>query len=299
MKILLTGYYGQVGDALKRMLGDRHQVVAVEHDDFDLTDEDALRRKIREVSPDLVINPAAYTAVDRAESEPALAEAVNARVPGLIAEELARIDGMLIHYSTDYVFDGHHDVPYREDDQPNPLSVYGRTKLAGEQAIAKADIPYLVFRTSWVYSTRGHNFLLTMRKLICEHEELSVVDDQVGAPTSARAIAAATVKIIDQIDSHGRDWVRDRSGIYHMTCGGQTSWHGFAKAIAARIECPDGKAVIHPIPTEAYPTPAHRPAWSVLDNSRLHETFEVRLPDWESALDEVLSDVDDTEGEQD
>lgn len=285
-KILLTGKNGQVGWELQRTLATLGKVIALGQHDMNLADADAIRRTVRNIKPDLIINPAAYTAVDKAETEPDLALAINGDAPGIFAEEAQRSGAALIHYSTDYVFDGAASQPYREQDATSPVNMYGQSKLAGEQAIQAVDVPHLILRTSWVYGTRGKNFLLTVQRLAREREVLSVVDDQVGAPTWCRMLAEATAQIVAQGGNDIATYIRQRSGIYHMTCAGQTSWHGFACAIAdhARPRTAGPLAHIRPIPGHDYPTPAARPLYSVLDNARLAATFGVALPEWGDAL---------------
>jgi len=222
-------------------------------------------------------NPAAHTAVDKAESEQDLAHAVNAIAPGILAEEAARLDALLVHYSTDYVFNGSGVTPWREDDACDPLNVYGASKLAGERAIAASGCRHLIFRTSWVYGARGSNFLLTMRRLMRERPELKIVADQIGAPTWCRDLAEATALVLSQISACGFDqW-----GVYHMTNAGETSWHGFAEAIQA-LDGTDARLL--PIPSSDYPTPAQRPLNSRLNNDRLEQVFGLRLQDWQAAL---------------
>lgn len=288
MKILLTGKNGQVGYELARTLQSLGQVTAVDVDQMDLTNLDQVRAVIRSVKPGLIVNPAAYTAVDSAEAEPELAMRINGEAPAVIAEEAKRLGAAMIHYSTDYVFDGSKIGPYTEDDLPNPTNVYGRTKLAGEQAVQAAGIPYLILRTSWVYGMRGKNFLLTVRRLMQERDELRIVDDQYGAPTWCRTLADTTANIVTQLQVPGggdpiaQECWQERSGIYHLTAQGQTTWHEFAQAIVARL--PDAKKpVVTPIRTQDYPLPASRPVNSVMSCERLMSTF-CRLPDWETAL---------------
>jgi dTDP-4-dehydrorhamnose reductase len=235
-RILVIGKDGQVGFELLRSLAGQGQVIAVGREQMDLCKPDSIRRTVREIDPDLIVNAAAYTAVDQAESEPELALAVNGIAPGILADEAKRLGAALIHYSTDYVFDGSKAAPYTEDDEPRPISVYGRTKLAGEQAIQAVDAPHLILRTSWVYGMRGKNFLLTMLRLARERDELRVVDDQVGAPTWCRVLAEATSDILKRL-GYGRPGFRDacaeQRGIYNVSAAGQTSWYGFAAAILA------------------------------------------------------------------
>jgi len=279
VRILLTGVNGQVGWELQRTLAPLGQVIAANRSVLDLADSAAIRRSVDAIAPDLIVNPAAYTAVDKAESEPELAHAINAVAPG----ELAACGLPLVHFSTDYVYDGRKPGAYTEADAPNPLGVYGASKLAGDQAIQRAGAPHLILRTSWVYGLRGRNFLLTMQRLARERDTLAVVDDQFGAPTWSRLIAEATALAIarwlDRPDQTAT------SGIYHLSCGGRTSWHGFSAAILAHLAATDAKlARLTAIPTSGYPTPAARPANSQLDCGKLAATFGVRLPDWETAL---------------
>jgi dTDP-4-dehydrorhamnose reductase len=252
---------------------------------------DTIRRTIREVRPDLIINPAAYTAVDKAEKEPELAMAINGIAPGTIAEEAKRLGAAVIHYSTDYVFDGNKNTAYTEQDQPNPQNIYGKTKLAGEQAIASVGVPHLILRTSWVYSLQGKNFLLTMLKLAQEREEIRVVDDQIGAPTRSRMIAEATAQILSQNPQNIYELLVSKGGLYHLTASGQTSWYGFAKTI---FELDDRKSDrklqrLTAITSKEYPTPASRPAYSLLDNQKLSTTFGLILADWERSLELVMA----------
>lgn len=288
MRILVTGRNGQVGYELERSLQGLGEVIAVDREQMDLADLDRLRASLRDLRPDLIVNPAAYTAVDQAEKEPELAMRINGEAPGVIAEEARRLGAAVIHYSTDYVFDGTKSGPYTEDDTPSPLNVYGRTKLAGEQAIAAAGVPHLILRTSWVYGNRGKNFLLTVRRLAAEREELRIVDDQYGAPTWCRTIADTTAHIVAGLGAGPRnaridaDRWQDRSGIYHLTAQGRTSWHGFAQAIVDHRSTERKPAVI-PIATKDYPLPARRPANSVLSCSKLTDAF-CQLPAWDGAL---------------
>lgn len=290
-RILVLGAGGQLGRALRASFSGAGSMTAVGRDTVDLANADQLRACIARVSPQVILNAAAYTAVDRAESEPQLAYAINADAPRVLAEEARSRNALLVHYSTDYVFDGAKRGPWTEDDAPNPLSVYGASKLAGERAIESIASQYLIFRTSWVYAAEGKNFLLTMLRLGRERAQLSIVDDQVGAPTTATELATATRTILDEIlvsgDAH--PW----AGVYHMTCGGATTWFGFAQAIFARaaslldLKVPELK----PIPSEAFPTPARRPGNSVLCNEKLHARFGVRLAPWQDALDAVFEEL--------
>lgn len=288
MRILLTGRTGQVGYELERSLQGLGEVVAVDQQEVDLADLDAVRRMIRQVRPVLIVNPAAYTAVDQAESQPEHAMRINAEAPGVMAEEARKLGAVIVHYSTDYVFDGGKAGPYTEDDVASPLSVYGRTKLAGEQAIQASGAPYLIFRTSWVYGMRGKNFLLTVRRLAQERDELRIVNDQHGAPTWCRTVADATAYALAGLRSGkpelgiDQDLLRERSGVYHLTAQGQTTWHGFAQTIIARWSM-ERKPRVTPISTSDYPLPAKRPTNSVLSCERFTSTF-CRLPLWDSAL---------------
>jgi dTDP-4-dehydrorhamnose reductase len=277
-RILLTGGNGQVGWELQRTLACLGDVTAPDSRQMDLGEPDAIRAGIQRLRPEIIVNAAAYTQVDRAESEPELAERVNATAPGIIAEEAEGLGAVLVHYSTDYVFDGSGTHRRTEDDTPNPLNVYGRTKLAGELAVQSACTRHLVLRTSWVYGLRGNNFLRTMRRLMRDRDTLNVVDDQVGAPTWSRLIAEATLQVLTRVQA-GQD---DAWGAYHLTCAGSGSWFDFASAIRAHGD--DYRARLVPIPTSAYPTPAARPLNSRLDNDRLRRRFGVQLPDWRHAL---------------
>jgi len=290
LKILLIGTAGQLGWELARALAPLGEVRGVDRHALDLADVAAIATAVRNLRPQLIVNAAAYTAVDRAESEADLAMAVNAKAPEVLAEEAKRIGALLVHYSTDYVFDGTKSGAWEETDAPNPLSVYGASKLAGEQAIAAAGGRYLIFRTSWVYGPHGKNFLLTMLRLGHERDRLNVVDDQIGAPTTSIELADATRTIVDGVIASRFGPPEAWAGIYHMTCGGVISWCGFAKAIFERAQpILNGKiAQVSPIPTSAYPTPARRPLNSVLSNEKLFSRFGVRLREWEPALDAVM-----------
>ena len=300
-RILLTGKNGQVGKALCSSLPYLGEVTALDRRQLDLGKPDEIRRVIRAIRPDLIVNAAAYTAVDRAESEPELAEAINAVAPRILAEEALEIGSAVVHYSTDYIFDGTNNAPYREDDEARPLNVYGRTKLRGERALRQSGASHLVFRTAWVYAEEGRNFLLTVLRLATEREELRIVQDQVGSPTWSRAIGEATTTILSQIYTRedSKRHFRSISGTYHMTAGGQASWYDFGKAILEEsrdhvLDAPwftaatgrrplIAKRVI-PITTSEYPTAARRPSYSVLSNALLERTFSVQLPDWRAQL---------------
>ena len=280
-KILLTGKNGQVGWELERTLATLGEVVAVDRQGMDLADPDSIRRAVRAIRPDLIVNPAAYTAVDKAESEPQLAMAINGIAPGIMAQEAKLLGAAMVHYSTDYVFDGTKDSPYLEEDLPNPLGVYGRTKLAGEEAIRASGVPHLILRTSWVYGMRGRNFLLTILRLAKERDELKIVADQIGAPTWSRMIAEASAQILAR---HGTN-LSDVSGLYHLSAGGQTSWHGFTQAILDHARSGEQALPrVIPITTPEYPLPAPRPLYSLLSNDKLLKTFDIGLPSWDASL---------------
>jgi dTDP-4-dehydrorhamnose reductase len=285
MRILITGKNGQVGNEISRLYHSPGDVVAVGKAECDLSREQSIRDLVRRVEPAVIVNAAAYTAVDQAEIDRDLCFAVNAAAPRVLAQEAARLGALLIHYSTDYVFNGEKPEPYLESDPIDPVSVYGASKAAGEAAIAETADRYLVLRTSWVYAAQGKNFLRTMLRLGAERPELRVVDDQVGAPTSAAAIAAATARLVEQYAVPGAQLP---AGIYHMTAGGSTSWCGFARAIfdAGVLTVPPR---VQAIPSSAYPTPAKRPANSVLANDKFAQAFGFRLPPWQQQLQEVLT----------
>jgi len=290
-KILLTGIHGQVGNALQRAFSKDNAfagtVVSMDRSQLNLADQNAIRHAVQTIKPDLIINPAAYTAVDKAESEPELAYAINAVAPQVLAEEAARVGARLIHFSTDYVYAGTKVGAYVEEDATQPLSVYGKSKLAGEDAIRSTGLQHLIFRTSWVYGAYGKNFLNTILRLAAERDELRIVADQVGAPTSSTSIANAVLAVMGH-------WQNELVGTYHMVNAGQTTWYGFAMAIVEeynRIQMAHGLPLlkaspenIHAISTQQYPTPAVRPANSCLDCTKLAKDFSVRLPDWHVAL---------------
>jgi len=289
-KILLTGINGQVGHVLLSQLSD-YEVIGLSRHELDLSNVDAIRSAIQELKPDLIINPAAYTAVDKAESEPDLANAVNAIAPQVIAEEAARLGSALIHISTDYVYDGRKASPYSELDAVNPQSVYGVSKLTGEEAIRAVGLPHLILRTSWVYGAYGKNFLKTIIRLASERDSLGIVADQIGAPTSSMSIAAGLEQLIGQWDVKQAG----QTGVYHFTNTGKTSWHGFACEIVKQYSALDKQPVlkanvadIKPLTTADYPTPAARPANSCLAHDKLQQTFGVMLPSWQTGLQEVM-----------
>ncbi|MBN3845269.1 dTDP-4-dehydrorhamnose reductase [Paraburkholderia sp. Ac-20342] len=289
--ILVTGVNGQVGYELARTLQGLGKVVAVDRSRLDLSNLDQIRAVVREVRPALIVNPAAYTAVDKAEQEADLAMRINGEAPGVLAEEAKKLGAALIHYSTDYVFDGTKQGAYVEDDPTDPQNAYGRTKLAGEQAIAATGVDHLVLRTSWVYGTRGKNFLLTMLRLGAERPELKVVADQFGAPTWCNTIATLTAHLCAQAFAaeHGATWWHERSGIYHLCAGDSTSWHGFASAIFELAGLPNRPNTL-PIPAADYPTPAQRPANSRMSNEKLARVFGLAAPHWRDALRLCLTD---------
>ena len=284
MKILMLGKTGQVGGALTPLLRQLagssadEAVVTLGRADVDLSDAAALAQAVQRVQPSLIVNAAAHTAVDRAETEPDIAFAINAIAPGVLAQQAAKLNALLVHYSTDYVFDGSQRTPYRESDPTHPLGVYGESKLAGEQAVQDSGCRHLLLRTSWVYDSTGRNFLTTMLRLAKQHGKLRVVGDQHGSPTSAAMIAEASLQLIRSMLNQPAM----QGGLYHLTAQGQTTWHGFAQAIMhkAGLDIP-----IEAITTADYPTPAKRPAYSVLDSSKLQREFNYRLPDWQQALD--------------
>ena len=284
---MVFGRIGQVGWELRHKLACLGRVAGVDYPEVDFTKADSIRNAVRAAEPAVIVNSAAYTAVDKAESEPELAWAINGTAPGVIAEEAKRLGGILVHYSTDYVFDGSKQGAYVETDAPHPLNVYGKTKLAGDEAIQAVGGDYLILRTSWVYGARGNNFLLTMLRLARERAELRIVDDQTGAPTSSECIAEATADILAQVLSPAGGGLAGRSGIYNLTCRGETTWYGFAKAFLSKAAGTAAPELIA-IPTSEFPRPAQRPANSRLLCQRVEETFGVRLPDWEEALELVL-----------
>jgi len=274
--ILVTGAAGQLGFELARLLVPHGDVVATERAALDLANPDAIVAAVRGVRPKLILNAGAYTAVDRAEDDGPLARAVNAQAPGVLAEEARRLGAVLVHYSTDYVFDGTRTSPYPEDAPAAPLNVYGSTKLEGERAIAAVGGHALVFRTSWVYGMRGRNFLTTIRRLAAERDDIRIVADQRGVPNWCRALAEATTRIV----AGGAPAMAERAGLYHMSSTGDASWHEFARAIVGD----GGKPSVVPITTAEYPLPATRPAYGVLATAKFEAAFGFALPDWRDAL---------------
>lgn len=289
MKILLVGKNGQIGWELLRTLPALGELVAVGSDELDLADTKAIRRTVRDIKPGVIVNAAAYTAVDRAEEEPELAMAVNGIAPGVLAEEAARLSAVVVHYSTDYIFNGAKRSPYLEEDIPNPINVYGQTKLAGERAILETSAFHLIFRTSWIYGLRGHNFFLSILRLAREKEELRIVDDQVGTPNWCRTVAEVTTRILLKNSSRN---IKNGSlsGIYNLSSSGSTTWFNFAKEILAADPRQEEQLCrkIIPIETEQYPTPAKRPKYSVLSNDKIQVAFGIEIGSWESYLQELL-----------
>jgi len=293
-RILIVGSAGQVGVELQRSFADYGEITARDRDTFDLADPDQVRALVREVEPSIILNAAAYTAVDRAESDPEAAMAVNALASRVLAEEALRADALLVHYSTDYVFDGSKPGPWVETDKPHPLNVYGASKLAGEEAIQKVGGKYLIFRTSWVYGPHGNNFLLTMLRLGSERDQLSIVDDQYGAPTTSIELADATRAIVGGVLAGQFGSTENWAGLYHMTCAGQTSWYDFARTFLEREAArnPEKRmARCVPISSSEFPLPARRPRNSVLSNEKLRRGLRIELPDWSSAMDSVLQEM--------
>lgn len=296
MKILLLGKNGQVGWELQRSLAPLGELVSLDRRSpaglcGDLGDAPALVSTIRQLSPDVIVNAAAYTAVDKAESEPAAAHAINAEGPAVLARAAAESGALLVHYSTDYVFDGSGQTPWKEDDRTNPLSVYGRTKLEGEQKIRESGCAHLIFRTSWVYAARGGNFAKTMLRLARERESLSVIDDQIGAPTGADLIADVTAHAI----VHTRA-APGLTGTYHLVSAGETSWHAYARFVLERAalagaELKARPEAVAPIPSSAYKTAAQRPLNSRLDTGLLRRSFDLSLPAWQTGIDRMLTEI--------
>jgi len=295
LKILLFGKNGQVGWELQRSLSPLGELIALDRHSpdlcGDLTQLQGITSTVQRVRPDVIVNAAAYTAVDKAESEPELARTLNALAPGVLAQEAARLGAWLVHYSTDYVFDGSGSRPWSETDTPAPLSVYGRTKLEGEQAIQVACAKHLIFRTSWVYAARGGNFAKTMLRLAQERERLTVIDDQWGAPTGAELIADVTAHAIRHVQLRPQD-----AGLYHLVAGGETTWNGYAKHVIAKAEQGRGAIKIVAdevaiVPTSAFPTPAKRPHNSRLNTAKLQATFGLSLPHWKQGVDRMLAEI--------
>lgn len=294
MKILVTGKNGQVGFELQRALAPLGEIVAVDHAECDLADAAAVRELVRRIAPGVIVNPAAYTAVDKAESDHATAFAVNGQAPGVLGEEAARLGALVVHYSTDYVFNGSKQGAYVETDQPDPRSVYGSTKLAGERALAAAHARHLILRTSWVVGAHGGNFAKTMLRLAAERDQLSVVADQFGAPTSAALLADLTAQLIRQYQREGA--AAFPYGTFHVSASGETNWCEYARfvigeALAAGKVLKAGPDAVMPLATPQYPTPARRPANSRLDTSLFRSTFGLRLPPWQEGVRHVLQQI--------
>ena len=289
-RILIVGNAGQLGRELEKIFADVGPIIGVDRESVDLADAAQTRELVRRAAPDILLNAAAYTAVDRAESERDLAYAINEQAPRILAEEALRRNSLFVHYSTDYIFDGGKTTSWVETDTPNPLNVYGASKLAGEQAVESVGGKFLTFRTSWVYGPHGNNFLLTMLRLARERDRLSIVDDQIGGPTTSVELARATYSIVNGVFAGRFGAPEDWTGLYHMTCSGSVSWFGFARAIFARAaELLDLKSpTLTAIATKDYPTPAARPRYSVLSNAKLQARFHVELSPWEAALEETL-----------
>ena len=287
MKILLIGKNGQVGWELRRTLAPLAEMVAVDYPEINFTDVPALRQLVAGTRPAVVVNAAAYTAVDKAETETELCRQINAVAPGILAEEAKKLGALMVHYSTDYIFDGTKSSPYAETDAPKPLGAYGRSKLEGDRAVKASGADHLIFRLCWVYGARGQNFLLTMQRLARERDKLRVVGDQFGCPTWSRMIAEATALALKEVLAGA-----DRSafnGEYHLAASGQSDWHEFASRILEWMPEAERKCrAVEKITTAEYPTPAKRPAYSVLDCGKLQKTFGLRLPDWETSLRQVL-----------
>ncbi|MBX3303212.1 MAG: dTDP-4-dehydrorhamnose reductase [Nitrospira sp.] len=294
MRILLTGKHGQVGFELQRALAPLGEVCAVDYAECDLADTSALCELVRSVKPNLIVNSAAYTAVDKAESEPELAHAVNAVAPGVLGEEAAKLGAWVVHYSTDYVFDGIKPSAYTEDDLTNPLSIYGRTKRDGEIALTESGARYLIFRTSWVVGAHGSNFAKAILRLALEREHLNVVADQYGAPTSAALLADVTAQLVRQCQREGDE--NFSYGLYHLVASGETTWYEYARfvvseALAVGRPLKLSPDAIHAIPSSEYPTAAKRPANSRLDTCKVRRTFGMELPDWHSGVRHILKQV--------
>jgi len=295
MKILLFGKSGQVGWELQRSLAPLGQVIALDYDSAeglcgDFTNRAGLAGTVRRVAPDVIVNAAAYTAVDKAESEPELARRINALAPGVLADEAQELDAWLVHYSSDYVFDGSGEKPWLETDATGPLSVYGKTKLDGELAVARCE-KHLILRTSWVYAARGANFIKTMLRLAQEKDQLKVISDQIGAPTGAELLADVTAHAVRTLQRRPQ-----LAGVYHLAAGGETSWHAYARFVIeharqAGLPIRVMPEAIEAIRTSAYPTPARRPLNSRLDTGKLQAAFGLVLPDWQVGVKRVLTEI--------
>ena len=294
MRILLTGASGQVGGAIKTGLTGHHEVMVPDRSAFDLANHAMIATFIGRTQPQLIINCAAYTAVDDAERDSGLAARINGTAPEVIAKAALEAGAGLIHFSTDYVFDGASRRPYRETDACSPISSYGRTKLQGEQGVASSGVPHLIIRTSWVYGAHGKNFLLTMLRLGAERTALRVVNDQRGAPTSVNTLSSIVAAIVARMDEKPRDFLHRHGGILHAACAGETTWHGFASAIFDEARMHGFRLAVNtvePIATSQYPTPARRPPYSVLDLNRLKQEFRLAPAPWRDALIEVMDQL--------
>jgi len=295
--ILITGSTGQIGGELAPLFAPFGQIHAPTRDQLDLSDSASIRSTIRFLRPRWIINPAAYTAVDKAESEPELAHAINAEAPRILGEEARKIGAAVIHFSTDYVFDGSGTTPRNESDPTNPLNVYGATKLAGEQALAATEAAHIILRTSWVYGATGKNFLLTILRLAAQKPELKIVSDQHGAPTTSRDLARLAAHIVTHCETEAsarritlNSVIAPLAGVYHAAAQGETTWHGFASAALQLSKIPN-PATLLPIPTAGYPTPARRPLNSRLNCDKLYRAFGFRLPPWQISLAAVLAEL--------
>jgi len=291
MKILLLGKNGQVGWELQRSLAPLGELIALGSDQADFTDLDGLAAIVRDVAPDVIVNAAAHTAVDKAESEPGLARAINALAPAVLANEAKLLNALLVHYSTDYVFDGGGNKPWTETDLTNPLSMYGTSKLEGEQLIQQSGCRHLIFRTSWVYGARGGNFAKTMLRLAQERDSMKVINDQIGAPTGADLLADVTAHAIRSAQLNP-----DVSGLYHLVAAGETSWHGYASFVLdyarrAGINLKIAPDAVQAVPTSAFPTPAKRPHNSRLNTGKLQNTFDLHLPHWQIGVERMLIEI--------
>ncbi len=303
--VLITGRDGQLGFELRRTLAPLARVIAVDIDNVDFGDLEAVRRMVQDTAPDIIVNAAAYTAVDGAETQPDVAHKVNGEVPGVLAEELKHRGGkVIVHYSTDYVFNGRATRPYTEDDEPDPVNAYGESKLAGERALQASAAAHVTLRTEWLYATRGRNFLLTILRLAREGKPLRIIADQIGTPTWARMLAEASAQIVARFINASPADAQSWSGVYHLTASGQTTWHGFTEAILAdslarlqRLQkpadwCEAALRSLSPITTAEYSTPAKRPSYSVLLNEKIGRVFGIRLPDWRDQVRLALEDFD-------
>ncbi len=288
LKILLTGITGQLGSELVNVLSKEWEIFPVSRKEMDFTNESAIRRIIRDKKPDLIVNPAAYTEVDRAEIEKELAFAINEKAPRIIAEEAKALNIPLIHFSTDFVFDGKKSAPYLETDTPSPMSVYGLSKLEGEKAIQEVDGDYLIFRTAWVYSRQGNNFRNTIRRLAKKRQKLNIINDQVGSPTTTTYISLVLKKVIELLFREKEITFQECKGIYHLTCGGTCSWYDFAEVIIKDLfQHEEGHCTLNPISTKDYTTGATRPKYSVLNNQKLKQIFGLEQKQWHKCFQEM------------